>query len=178
MLTQGVFDTARNLYLYAWFVYRFYNVAEQQAFACLEMALRERLMNEMPLPERYWPKRRQKQPPTLKSMLRYVIDRGYIRNEGFRIWRNKSIIQARYRYQKEKMQEMKKKGLTSIELDYSKAVVTNGDLRDYDYLKVILECIPGIRNDYAHGSSMLHNHVLHSFEVVSELVNQLFPVAE
>lgn len=34
-----LFDTARNLYLYAWFVYHFYNVAEQQVFACLEMAL-------------------------------------------------------------------------------------------------------------------------------------------
>ncbi len=41
-----VFDTARNLYLYAWFVYRFYNVAEQQVFACLEMALREHLKDK------------------------------------------------------------------------------------------------------------------------------------
>ncbi|HEY5582342.1 MAG TPA: hypothetical protein VIK56_14510 [Rhodoferax sp.] len=37
------FETAKNLYLYAWFVYRFYPVAEQQALATLEFALRERL---------------------------------------------------------------------------------------------------------------------------------------
>lgn len=37
------FETAKNLYLYAWFVYRFYPVAEKQALASLEFALRERL---------------------------------------------------------------------------------------------------------------------------------------
>lgn len=36
------FETARNVYLYAWFIYRFYPVAEHQALACLELALRER----------------------------------------------------------------------------------------------------------------------------------------
>lgn len=49
------------------------------------------------------------------------------------------------------------------------------DLQDYDYLSVLLKHIPSTRNDYAHGSDMLHNQVLHSFEVVSELINQLFP---
>ncbi len=42
------FDTARNLYLYAWFVYRFYPVAEHHALACLELALRERYEKEIP----------------------------------------------------------------------------------------------------------------------------------
>src|ERR1035438_4977252 len=37
------FDTTRNVYLYSWFVYRFYPVAEQQSLACLELALRKRL---------------------------------------------------------------------------------------------------------------------------------------
>ena len=41
------FETARNLYLYAWFVYRFYNVAEQHSLACLELALRDRLKAEI-----------------------------------------------------------------------------------------------------------------------------------
>jgi hypothetical protein len=31
------FETARNVYLYAWFVYRFYPVTEHQSFACLEV---------------------------------------------------------------------------------------------------------------------------------------------
>ena len=172
------FDTARNLYLYAWFVYRFYNVAEQQVFACLEMALRERLKDEMPLPEDYWPKKRIGQPPSLRPMLRYVIDRGYIQNEGFRTWRNRGIIRARQRYEMEKLQEMRQKELESIQMDYSEVVVTDKDLQEYDYLSILLNDIPSTRNNYAHGSGMLHNQVLHSFEVVSELINQLFPVSE
>src|SRR5437870_1407928 len=36
-------DTARNLWLHAWFVYRFYPVAEMHAYSTLEMALRLRL---------------------------------------------------------------------------------------------------------------------------------------
>lgn len=170
-----LFDTARNLYLYSWFVYRFYNIAEQQVFACLEMALRERLKDEMPLPEEYWPKHRKGQPPSLRPMLRYVIDRGYIQNEGFRTWRDRGYIRAQQRYEKEQLLEMQRKGLESIELDYSEMVMTDEDLQDCDYLSVLLKHIPDARNNYAHGSGMLYNQVLHSFEVVSELINQLFP---
>jgi len=171
-----LFDTARNLYLYSWVIYRFYNVAEQQAFACLEMALRERLKEEMPLPEEYWPRKKRKQPPSLRSMLRYVIDRGYIQNEGFRTWRDRGIIRSRQRHELEKLQEMEERGLESIELDYSEVIVTDEDLQEYDYLSVLLKYIPNARNNYAHGSGILHNQVLHSFEVVSELINQLFQV--
>lgn len=170
-----LFDTARNLYLYAWFVYRFYNVAEQQVFACLEMALRERLKEELPLPELYWPKKRKKQPPSIKPMLRYIIDKRYIHNEGFRAWRERGAIRARQRYEIEKVQEMDEKGLEYIDLDYSEVIITDQDHEDYDYLQVLLKYITDIRNHYAHGSGLLHNQVLHSFEVISELVNQLFP---
>ena len=69
---------------------------------------------------------------------------------------------------------MGEKGLESIELDYSEVAITDLDREDYDYLQVLLRYIPDTRNHYAHGSGMLHNHVLHSLEVVSELVNQLF----
>lgn len=41
------FETAKNLYAYAWFVYRFHAVAEQQALTSLEFALRLRLKDEI-----------------------------------------------------------------------------------------------------------------------------------
>jgi hypothetical protein len=40
-------ETARNLMLYTWFVFEFQTVAEMQAYAALELALRERLGNPM-----------------------------------------------------------------------------------------------------------------------------------
>src|SRR5688572_27292016 len=41
------FETAKNLYLYAWHVYRFFAVAEHQALTCLELALRERFGEDL-----------------------------------------------------------------------------------------------------------------------------------
>lgn len=34
---------------------------------------------------------------------------------------------------------------------------------------------PRVRNDYAHGSTELHNWALRSFQIVSEIINQLYP---
>jgi len=39
-------DTARNLWLYAWYVWRFFAVAEMQAYTTLELALKMRLDKE------------------------------------------------------------------------------------------------------------------------------------
>src|SRR3990167_9584327 len=41
------FETSKNLYLYSWFVYRFYPVAQHHSYTCLELALRERFEEEM-----------------------------------------------------------------------------------------------------------------------------------
>jgi hypothetical protein len=39
---RQLFETAKNVSLYSWFVYRFHQVAESVAYSALEMALRER----------------------------------------------------------------------------------------------------------------------------------------
>lgn len=36
------------------------------------------------------------------------------------------------------------------------------------------DLLPMLRNDYAHGSTELHNRALRSFQIVSEIVNQLY----
>src|SRR5579862_4313211 len=71
------FETARNVYVYAWFVYRFYPVAEHLSLACLELALRERLKEEMRTG-----KIKSKR-PTLYPLLKYAVDHGLVKNEGF-----------------------------------------------------------------------------------------------
>jgi len=74
----------------------------------------------------------------------------------------------------EQLKEMEARGLQIFELDYSKAVICDQD-REWDYLPILLEALPGIRNAYAHGSDMLHNQVLGTLELVCEILNQLFP---
>src|SRR5690348_15756159 len=42
------FETAKNVALYTWFVYRFHQVAEMQAYSSLEMALRTKVAIDEP----------------------------------------------------------------------------------------------------------------------------------
>ena len=62
-------------------------------------------------------------------------------------------------------------------LDYSNVKPTEEDLNQ-DWLGGFLKAIPEIRNEYAHGSEMLYQTVLHTFSLVSQMINQLYPVPE
>lgn len=163
------FDTARNLYVYAFFVYRFYPVAEHHALACLELALRERYEKE--IPKKYYEHSKH---VTLKPLLRYAVDKGDVKNEGFKRWHEAAEVRARTRYMYEKTDEMREKDLNQIELDYSEVQVTDID-RNLGYIKDLIEILPKFRNKYAHGSKMLHNNVLGTIQLVSEIINQIFP---
>ena len=162
------FETARNLYLYAWFVYRFYPVSEHQALACLELALRKRFESDLSQEELGGRK------PTLSPLLRYAIKHGHIKHEGFRRWHEAAQRRATLRYEMQKTNEMHAKGLKQIDLNYSEVTVTDAD-RNWEYLSFLSDFLPELRNNYAHGTSMLHNQVLTTLEVVSEIINQIYP---
>lgn len=93
------FETARNLYLYAWFVYRFYVVAEHHGLACLELALRDRLQAEISTGVMHC----RGKSPTLKPLLKYAAEHGLIRNEGFQAWRNRGLTRSRARVEMEEV---------------------------------------------------------------------------
>ena len=78
------FETVKNIYLYSWFVYRFFTVAEHHAYACLELALRERLKNEIAA-GKIGSKR-----PGLRRLLSFAADHHLIKNEGFATWRDRA----------------------------------------------------------------------------------------
>ena len=164
------FETARNVYLYAWFVYRFYTVAEQHSLACLEMALRDRLKAEVAAGMIDYKGKH----PTLKPLLKYAVEKGLIRNEGFEIWRNRGTINSRARVEMEKFQEMTEKNVNEIEWDESEIAVTAEDL-EWDYAATLVEVLPRLRNTYAHGTTNLHNLALMSMRAVCEIINQLYP---
>jgi hypothetical protein len=165
------FETAKNLYLYAWFVYRFYPVAEQQALVTLEFALRARLT--MLYPDRYgtnstWI-------PGLSKMLETARKDGLISNSGMRATERWAMRRARDRVSSEATRRLIESGAEFIEFDPDSAVPEPQDYSD-DALSIFMETLPMIRNTYAHGSSMLHPTVLGTFEIVTDLVKQLYPV--
>jgi len=88
---KAQFETAKNLYLYSWYVYRFYNVSELQVLATLEFALSERLDDEVVLSwfKENAPKWTMRE-PTLKPYLVYINAQGWVVNEEFSFWRNRA----------------------------------------------------------------------------------------
>ncbi|MFK0376970.1 hypothetical protein [Pandoraea sp. NPDC090278] len=164
------FETAKNLYVYAWFVYRFYPVAEQQALASLEFALRTRLEDDASRSA----SRGAKRPRGLKAWLNEALKQGAIANDRFQ-WAEKwAKARAKRRVDVQAIQQMKDLGLKSIQLDYSRAELPREDFAE-DWIGTFIETLPEIRNEYAHGSSHLDSSsVLRTFEIITELINQLF----
>src|SRR5664279_217270 len=112
------FETARNVYLYAWFVYRFYPVAEHQSLACLELALRERLKEEIRTGKI------KGKMPTQRPLLKYAVDHGLVKNEGFLAWQNRGEINSRHRVEMERLREASDKNLAEITWDESDIQIT------------------------------------------------------
>src|SRR5260370_305336 len=129
------FETARNVYLYAWFLYRFYPVAEHQCLACLELALRERLKEEIRTG-----KIKEKR-PTLRPLLKYAVEHGLVKNEGFSAWQNRGEIRSRSRVEMEKLREASEKNLTEITWDESDIQIT-AEYLDWDYVNMLPYLLP------------------------------------
>lgn len=132
------FDTARNLLVYSWFVYRFNQVAELHAFASLEFALKTKCGDS---------------PKGLKKRLEAAVERGWILDSGFRYYRPGAV-----------------EGFPGDEADSG-----NPDTKDVqEYCKTLIETMPFMRNELAHGSRMLHPNGLTTLAIVADLINQLF----
>lgn len=167
-----LYETAKNIYLYAWYIYRFYSVAEQQALSCLEMGLRKRF--PLGLPPGYGSKKKPNVRPTLAPLLRYAIDQELIRNEGFSRWHRLVRQRARQRVMFEQIECMEKSNSTFQEVDVDDVVTNDQDL-NCDFVSILEQTLPGIRNSYAHGSPRLSKQVLGTFELVNEILAQIYP---
>jgi hypothetical protein len=182
------FDVARNLYMYAWHVYRFHAVADQHALATLEMALRESLisrghLNEhgmleapLPPPAKVSSARLKDQRVMLKMLIRHAAAYDMISNDRLvntGQWAERIAEQDRAI---ELIQLMEQQGLTEIEVPPEPPALTDDHLK-YDWIGSFVELLPSLRNTYAHGGSQIHATVLRTFDVVSDLINQLYPMS-
>lgn len=163
------FDTARNVLVYAWFVYRFHAVAEQQVLTSLEFALQERMESG-----------RFATPSPLSKKLRGLSDRlnearkqGLINNANLPRATDWALERARDRFRFEQIERMTRFGLESIEVDDSHVQASEDDLQ-HDWIEAFILYLPKVRNMYAHGSETLHPTVLRTFEIVRDLIDQLF----
>lgn len=182
------FDTARNAYLYAWFVYRFHVVAEHQALATLELALRKRLTSAEILDAngKYLvtapPKapggamRKERRKAMLRDLLRLAGDAGLLRNDRIENRQAWAMALARERQSFELSRKMFDLGLTEMVIPDKEPVPTADELA-FDWVAHYAETLPRVRNIHAHGSTMLHATVIRTFDVVRTFINQLFVAA-
>ncbi len=161
------FETARNLYLYAWFVYRFYPVAEHHALTSLEFALRERLI------QGHLSKSRAER-MGLSDLLKRARNHALISSEALRGRRRWATEMARQRYGFHQLNVMIEAGCDAMSFDDSHIEPAAEDLAQ-DWIGDFIQCLPKIRNDYSHGSQTLRHTVVRTFAIVSDLINQLFP---
>ena len=141
------FEVSKNLLLYSWFVYRFIPVAEFHALSTLELGLKLRF--------------RLKKSPGLKGLIRRAIDEGLVTNEDFASYRN--LVRSR-REQWEMFRQISEASGSEIEPLEPPP----------DYLSKLLDSVPALRNEYAHGSSLLHPHGIASLEVVADFLAAVF----
>lgn len=140
------FETAKNLLLYAWFVYRFIPVAELHAYSTVEMALKDRATQES-LRAR-----------TLRPLLKIAIERGWIVDEAF----------SNVRREREAMER-------EWEWRHQLGLVPTPEENDSQrYCKMLLDSMPYLRNDLAHGSKTLHPGGVGTLAICADLINQLF----
>lgn len=148
---QQSFNTARNLSLYAWFVYRFVPVAELHAFSTAEMALRERAKAEGM--ECFVDKKNKAHRRKFHDLLGLAVNLGWIIPEGFHAVRMQVAFED----------ESEPKELP----DCSTEPVAN-------YFAELVKAIPAIRNQLAHGSAQVQPDNFFSLQVCADLINQLF----
>lgn len=146
------FETARNLALYSWFVYRFQSVAEQCALASLELALRKKCDTEGATKLR-----------NLGPLLKKAVERRWITAEGVADYRD---CQARVREAHERMVSITGYRGPEPQPDSGK------------YLAALVAFLPRVRNEWAHGSDELHGNCLKILAICAGLINQLFAVEE
>jgi hypothetical protein len=157
------FETGKNLFVYAWHAYRFHMVAEQHVLATLEMAARLRLAAQ---PNSFHTR-------GLSALLRAARAADLIANQRFVALPEWALERARWRYDMAEIERMHREGIDECIVDHS-SVVPNEDDMSYDWLEHFISTLPGLRNMHAHGTSHLYPNIGRTFEIVVELINQLF----
>ncbi len=165
---QQLFETAKNLSLYSWFVYRFHQVSELIAFSALEMALRERYLAENSQ------SKTDGSPRGLYQLMQHAKKVEWITNDGFPSLYNR----AKYLAEHGKLMDIIKKH--DFEKDPSVLVGDPNEqeiedaLANLDMVKAVTNNTHKLRNNLAHGSGTLHPNSISTLITISEVINQIY----
>ncbi len=170
-IQQG-FETAKNVRLYTYCVYRFHQVAEMVAYQSLERALRHRWNSEVSRlasiddNDYQW--------PGLAHLLTHAGSRGWIRNEGFssRAWRARNSLTGERAVAG--IQAMIATGTDERLLQEPTQVEIEELTEQIDVVKLLVEHLPSFRNELGHGSARLSPTSDLVLQDVCDAINMVF----
>lgn len=168
---KQLFETAKNLSLYSWFVYRFHQVSEMVAFSALEMALRERYILENPIEL----SDKKRKVPTLYGLMQHAKKEQWIKNEGFPSLyaRAKYLAEDKKAHHKMLTHDFDKEPSMSIDEPTEQEIQES--LAELDMVSAVSDNAHKIRNNLAHGASTLHPGSVSRLYSTAEIINQIYP---
>jgi hypothetical protein len=159
---RQLFETAKNISLYSWFVYRFHQASEMIAYSVLEMSLRLRYESENP---------KCKKSPMLYGLIEHAINQQWVSKENF----PQLQLQAKNAADFQKSMEAAEKIMQSsdgVPIDEPSKEDIEYHLQKMDLN--FLFCIPKLRNDLAHGSSTLKPSSASTLRRTANIINQIY----
>jgi len=154
-------DTTKNLFLYAWYVYRFFDVARLHGATTVEFALRLALERET------GQKFKESKSPGLRKLLERALKRELIRPAEFSA-RQRALAGVA---QHNKTQAMIRAAASE---PTRSAFADTIPETDECFVQRILESLPVIRNTFAHGTFALLGPASKALELMRNLINRLF----
>lgn len=163
---RQLFETAKNLSLYSWFVYRFHQVSELVSFSAMEMALRLKYQAENPESTRR---------TSLHFLLQHAKKESWISNEGFPYLYERATFVAGQRKIDECLMNENLSENEEVFIDEPTEQEIQDVLNRIDLVSGITENAHKIRNDLAHGSTTLHPGSISTLRTTAGVINQLYP---
>lgn len=158
-----LFETAKNLSLYSWFVYRFHQTSEMVAFSSTELALKIRFKLENP---------NSKNRITFNELIVHAINNHWVAKDNFSRLYQRAINIAEQTKAIEAAVFLDQTNSNECVLeDPTKEEIYNA-LEELDLNFLLL--IPKIRNDLAHGSKILSPSSASTLQFLSEIINQVY----
>ena len=162
---RELFDTAKNLSLYSWFVYEFHPIALSTGFQALEAALRERAKKEKPTLAK----------ENLRTIMNHAITAGWITEKGVVGRRHIARVRMQDRKAREAIERMRQTGVESEPIEEPTDDEITTEAREMRIVKSVCDTAIKLRNALAHGEALLSPHSHRRLRMTADLINQLFP---
>ncbi len=170
---RQLYETAKNVSLYSYFLYRFHQVAEAVAFQALEMALCSRYKADET-------EASSDRIPLLRRLMQIASERGWLKDTGFTLLPALAARRIRDRQAFAALEVMRRDpSIEEVALSEEEPTQAQiqAEMANMHFVKMLTETVPDLRNGLAHGSAMLYPNSRYTLRIVCDAINQLYPQA-